>query len=119
VKPPREVDVDPRLGIPPITISGFMLDLLTYVGVRQTSDGGPVLVEVEIAVRMDAPDRDTGVVRAFAQNERHLIARDRLVAEVPRRVRDLVREAVTHEIDEQLLVDGKRRFDPHVYPRAT
>lgn len=43
----------------------------------------------------------------------------RFVERYARFVRDHVREALFHEVDEMLLVNGEREFDPHVVDRIT
>lgn len=71
---------------------------------------------VDVAVFIDAPHRDTGkqgggvhmvfqvpYVFSESMDENHLA----------RFIRDRLHDMMAHEMDESILVDGKRIFDPH------
>ena len=68
-----------------------------------------------VSVRLKVRDRDTGrpmplaYVQCFHIEELKRVADEYIV----RRIRNMVIEAMIHEVDECLLFKGKRIFDPH------
>jgi hypothetical protein len=75
-------------------------------------------------IHAQVPHRDTGVpnlsfTRIVLQELELVCARDdaALAASLVERVRMAVRNWLTHELDESLLVSGRRVFDPHPAPR--
>ena len=73
---------------------------------------------VLLTLHLDSPHRDTGkrepggVVLTRMWNG--LVLEAMSEQQVVRAVRLMAQEAALHEVDESLLVDGKRAFDPHL-----
>lgn len=101
---PRQVTLDP--GLPRIALSFSVGGLLSQACASIMLQPNNTLL---VNVWMIVPDRDTGRPTVVEHYYRHPTL-DPATA-----LRAALLQFVTHEVDESILVDGVRPFDPHTF----
>lgn len=108
---PVHIEIGTRRSMPRTTEASFDVSRFTIQKMALSFDrqrfglSGLVLVELTLTV----PERDEAAMRQITF--RRVGYEDEML--YPEVVRSLIHEAVMHEVDEMLLVNGERLFDPH------
>lgn len=86
--------------------------IAVWTAIEKASSVKKTVMGVHIMAKMHSFDRDNRLEKAEVELSRYAHS-SRPNRYSPRWLRAIARELYLHELDEWLLIDGKRRFDPH------